>query len=231
MSIFALADLHLSGTPPSKPMDRFSPAWSRHWEKIQNSWLEQVQAKDTVLIAGDTSWAMKWADARVDLDRIAALPGHKVLIRGNHDYWWGTVGKMAREMNDAFFFLHNNYILADGWAICGSRGWITADDPTFRPEADLPIYRHEVERVKASLSAAYNAGHTQLLLMLHFPPVYQLENQNGFTNLIKEFSVQLCVFGHIHGDGAHMAPQGKIQGATCHLVACDALNFHLKKLF
>ena len=98
MSIFALADLHLSGEPPQKPMDRFSPAWENHWDKIRAAWLAAINEHDTVLIAGDTSWAMKWHDAAVDLEAIAALPGQKILVRGNHDYWWSTVGKMNQAM-------------------------------------------------------------------------------------------------------------------------------------
>ena len=229
MSIFAIADLHLSGNPPNKPMDRFHPAWINHWEKIRTVWLATVRPDDTVLIAGDTSWALRWQDALTDLAAVGKMPGRKVIVRGNHDYWWSTVGKMNREMPDAFFFLHNNYYFAEDWAICGSRGWITADDPLFLPE-DEAVYRHEVARVRASLTAARMAGHAKILLMLHYPPVYQLDNNNGFTELIQEFSVGLCVFGHIHGDGAHMAPQGDIKGAACHLVACDALDFAIKKI-
>ena len=229
MSIFALADLHLSGNPPLKPMDRFSPAWENHWDKIRTAWLAAVKTDDTVLIAGDTSWAMKWQDACVDLAAISVLPGRKVLVRGNHDYWWGTVGKMNQQMQGAFFFLHNNFFPAEGWGICGSRGWITPDDPMFRSE-DIPIYRHEIARVRTSLESARKFGCTRLMLALHFPPVYQLDNSNGFTDLLEEFSVELCVFGHIHGDGAHMAPQGQIKGAASHLVACDALNFSPEKI-
>ena len=229
MSIFAIADLHLSGDPPVKPMDRFHPAWSNHWKKTRILWQEAVQPADTVLIAGDTSWALKWQDALTDLSAIAELPGHKVIVRGNHDYWWGTLGKMNRELPDAFFFLHNNYCCAEDWAICGGRGWITADDPMFSP-SDEPIYQHEVTRIRTSLAAARRDGHRHLLLLMHYPPVYQLANENGFTDLIREFSVEICVFGHIHGDGAHMAPQGNIQGAACHLVACDALDFTVKKI-
>ena len=229
MSIFAIADLHLSGDPPFKPMDRFSPAWTHHWDKIRTHWQNSVNPEDTVLIAGDTSWASKWQDALHDLSSIAELPGRKVIVRGNHDYWWGTVGKMSREISNAFFFLQNNYYLAEGWAICGSRGWITADDPLFRPE-DAPIYQHEVARIRTSLLAAQTANHRRVLLMMHYPPVYQLDNNNGFTDLIREFSIEICVFGHIHGDGAHMAPQGDLKGAACHLVACDALDFTIKKI-
>ena len=229
MSIFAIADLHLSGDPPLKPMDLFSPAWNNHWHKIQTAWKAAITPDDTVLIAGDTSWALKWADAVKDLASIAYLPGRKVIIRGNHDYWWSTVGKMQKAMPDAFFFLHNSYYVAEGWAICGSRGWITADDPMFCPD-DEPIYQREVNRVRTSLSAARAAGCGKILLMLHFPPVYQLNNINGFTDLIREFAVEICVFGHIHGDGAHMAPEGCLKGAACHLVACDALDFSAKKI-
>ena len=229
MSIFAIADLHLSGDPPQKPMDRFSPDWINHWEKIKLAWQASVRPDDTVLIAGDTSWALKWPEAKKDLSAIACLPGRKVIVRGNHDYWWGTIGKMQKELPDAFFFLHNNFYFSEGWAICGSRGWITPDDPMFLPE-DAPIYQREAIRVRTSLNAARAAGHTRILLMLHYPPVYQLDDSNSFTELITEFSVEYCVFGHIHGNGTHMAPEGDLKGATCHLVACDALNFTVKEI-
>ena len=97
MSIFAIADLHLSGDPPCKPMDRFSPVWGNHWQKIQTAWLSSVTPVDTVLIAGDISWALKWHGAKQDLLSIAKLPGRKILLRGNHDYWWSTVGKMQKD--------------------------------------------------------------------------------------------------------------------------------------
>lgn len=229
MSIFALADLHLSGNPPIKPMDRFSPAWENHWSKIQVSWLASITSDDTVLLAGDISWAMKWQDARVDLSAIDALPGHKVLVRGNHDYWWGTVGKMTQEMSGTIFFLHNNFYVAEGWGICGSRGWITPADPSFRP-VDEPIYLREVSRLRTSLETARSAGCERLMVVLHFPPAYLDEVSNGFTDLLEEFAAEFCIFGHIHGDGAHMAPPRQIKGAACHLVACDALDFQLKKI-
>ena len=229
MSIFALADLHLSGTPPTKPMDRFSPAWENHWDKVQSAWLAAIKPDDTVLIAGDTSWAMKWRDALVDLTAIAALPGRKILIRGNHDYWWGTLGKMTQEAPDTLFFLHNNFYMVEGWGICGSRGWLTPCDPFFQP-VDEPIYLREVSRLRTSLAAARASGCERLMVMLHYPPIYMEECNNGFTELIEEFAVEYCIFGHIHGDGAHMAPQGQLKGAACHLVACDALNFQPVKL-
>jgi hypothetical protein len=229
MAIFALADLHLSGNPPIKPMDRFSPAWENHWEKIQTAWRSTISADDTILIAGDISWAMKWQDAAVDLAAIDSLPGRKILVRGNHDYWWSTVGKMTQAMPGGLLFLQNNFFAAEGWGICGSRGWLTPADPCFRPE-DEAIYQREVARTRLSLQAAQKSGCDQLLLVMHFPPVYLDEAANGFTDLLEEFAVKLCVFGHIHGDAAHMAPQGQIKGVACHLVACDALDFKPKKI-
>ena len=210
-------------------MDRFSPTWKNHWIKIQTSWLASITPEDTVLIAGDTSWSMKWTDALIDLSAIGALPGRKVLVRGNHDYWWGTVGKMTQEVSDDFFFLHNNFYAAEGWGICGSRCWITPADPSFRPE-DEPIYLREASRLRTSLAAARSACCKHLMVMLHFPPACIDEASNEFTALLEEFKVEICVFGHIHGDAAHMAPQGYIKGAACHLVACDALNFQPKKI-
>ncbi|NMC31016.1 MAG: metallophosphoesterase [Veillonellaceae bacterium] len=229
MSIYALADLHLSGNPPTKPMDRFSPAWENHWEKVRQSWLNLIQPEDTVLIAGDTSWAMKWKEALVDLAAIAELPGQKILVRGNHDYWWGTVGKMAQESPASLYFLHNNFFRAEGWGICGSRGWLTPCDPFFKPE-DEPVYRREVSRLRTSLVAAHAGGCNRIIVMLHYPPIYLEECDNGFTDLLAEYEVEYCVFGHIHGDGAHMAPRGQIKSAACHLVACDAINFEPKKI-
>lgn len=229
MSIYALADLHLSGTPPTKPMDRFGPAWENHWEKVRQSWLNLIQPEDTVLIAGDTSWAMKWTEALIDLAAIAELPGQKILVRGNHDYWWGTVGKMAQESPASLYFLHNNFFRAEGWGICGSRGWLTPCDPFFKLE-DEPVYRREVSRLRTSLVAARAGGCNRIIVMLHYPPIYLEECDNGFTDLLAEYEVEYCVFGHIHGDGAHMAPQGQIKSAACHLVACDAINFEPKKI-
>lgn len=227
MAIFAIGDLHLSGKPPSKPMDCFSPNWKDHWEKIQTAWIESITDQDTVLIAGDISWAMKWPQALEDLAAIDQLPGRKILVRGNHDYWWTTVGKMNQARPDRLSFLHNNFYTVGTWAICGSRGWVTPGDPCFQTE-DEPVYQREVFRTQLSLTAAKNAGFSNLLLLLHYPPAYIHENHNGFTRLLEEFSVQICVYGHIHGEAAHMPPQQNIGGAACHLVACDALDFKPK---
>lgn len=228
MKIFAIGDLHLSGTPPTKPMDIFGDHWRDHWTKIKTDWLARVAPEDTVLIAGDISWAMKLSAALEDLEEIAALPGQKILIRGNHDYWWQTVSKMSAAVAGRLTFLNNSFATAGRWAVCGSRGWLTPADPAFGPD-DAPIYQRELLRTRASLAAARAAGHERLILMLHYPPRTG-DAASGFTDLLAEYGVAVCVFGHLHNEAAKAALDFAINGTCCYLVSCDALDFKLKEL-
>jgi len=229
MKIFAIADTHLSGEPPAKPMTIFGKHWQGHWDKIKTSWQEQVAAEDVVLIAGDISWAMKLSDALVDLEAIASLPGRKIMIRGNHDYWWQTLSKMTKAVGGKIEFLNNNFTSAGEWAICGSRGWTCPEDPSFTAE-DQPVFARELLRVEASLSAAQAAGFTRTLLMLHFPPFYNHQAKTGFADLIAKYNVEICIYGHLHSDSIKNAATGIINGAAYYLVSCDALDFKLKQL-
>ncbi|MBP2650743.1 MAG: Calcineurin-like phosphoeSPTERase [Firmicutes bacterium] len=227
MKIFAIADTHLSGNPPYKPMSIFGDHWENHWEKIKTDWQTNVSEEDTVLLAGDISWAMKLEDALVDLNEIVALPGKKIIIKGNHDYWWQTIGKMTTAVNGQLTFLQNSFMGIDTYAVCGSRGWICPEDPYFG-ESDQSIYAREVSRVKTSLKAARDAGYCRLILMLHYPPQYA-DLPSGFTQLMEEYHVELCVFGHLHDEAIKIAPtQGN--GTVYHLVSADSLNFKLKQL-
>jgi predicted phosphohydrolase len=229
MKIFAIADTHLSGDPPTKPMSIFGPHWEGHWDKIKTSWQQRVTDADTVLLAGDISWAMKLPDALVDLNAIASLPGRKIMIRGNHDYWWQTISKMNKAVNGKIEFLNNNFAVADDWAVCGSRGWLCPEDPLFRA-SDRPIFERELLRVEASLSAAHSAGFSHIILMLHFPPFYAQRSEAGFAALIAKYNVELCIYGHLHSESIKNAVTGTINGTTYHLVACDALAFQVKQL-
>lgn len=229
MSIFAIADTHLSGNPPVKPMHIFGEHWEGHWAKIKSDWLSRVKPEDTVLLAGDISWAMKLDDAMTDLEEIMSLPGKKVMVKGNHDYWWQTIGKLNKAVNGAIFFIQNNFTAVGDLAICGSRGWFCPGDPAFGSD-DLPIYRREVERVKLSLEAAKKAGYTRKILMLHYPPLYHKSVSSGFTELFTEYQVELCIYGHLHSDSISHAPTGLINETMCFLVSCDALDFQLKQL-
>jgi uncharacterized protein len=230
VAIYGIAALHLSENPPVKPMEVFSPVWRDHWSRICSDWTARVLPTDWVILAGDTSWAMKWAEAAVDLEAVAVLPGKKIILRGNHDYWWTTVTKMRQLADPSFYFLHNNHVAVDDIAICGSRGWITPDDPCFGP-SDESIYAHEALRIRTSLQSARDAGFRRLILALHFPPVIRPGATNLFTDLLAEFAVETCAFGHLHDEGIQLAPSGKINGAACRLIACDALDFKLEQLY
>jgi uncharacterized protein len=227
MKYFAIADTHLSGQPATKPMSIFGEHWQGHWEKIKTDWLTRVGPQDTVLLAGDISWAMKLELALPDLEEIAALPGSKYIIRGNHDYWWQTLGKMNAAISGRLTFIHNNFAAAGDFAICGSRGWLCPDDPGFG-ESDSPIYLREIQRIRTSLAAARAAKHERIILMLHYPPLYR--QSNGFTDLLSEFEVEICVYGHLHDEAIKTAPTGNINGTVYQLVSCDALDFRLRQI-
>lgn len=229
MNIFAIGDLHLSGNPPKKPMQIFGEHWFNHWYNIREDWLKRVHADDVVLIAGDTSWALKLEEALEDLAEIISLPGKKILVKGNHDYWWQSIAKMSKAVDQQLLFVHNNFAQVDSFAICGSRGWTCPADPCFT-EQDQVIYQREILRVQTSLSSAVAAGFKKIILMLHYPPVYSLDIPSGFADLFEEYQIELCVYGHLHGESIKTAPVGKIKGTACHLVACDALDFHLKQI-
>lgn len=229
MKIFAIGDTHLSGDPPVKPMDMFGSHWHDHWQKIKTDWQNRVTDDDTVLLAGDISWAMKLEAALPDLQAISDLPGKKILIRGNHDYWWQTVGKMNKATGGSLTFLHNSFTTAGPYGICGSRGWLCPGDRSFTA-ADEPIYQRELLRVRASLEAARSAGLDRLILLLHYPPVNDKHEPSGFTALLEEYCIEICLFGHLHSESAATAPAGMVSGTSCILVACDALDFKLKQI-
>ena len=228
MKIFAIGDLHLSGEPAEKPMDIFDKAWREHWEKISDYWQMNVQPDDVVLIAGDTSWALSIESALPDLNRIAALPGHKVLIRGNHDYWWSTVGKLRKTFGDSLLFLQNNFYAFGSVAICGTRGWeFPVENNEYYTADDEKIFARELLRVENSLQQAENAGYTDKILVLHYPPLLADGNIGAITELCTRYRVRHCVYGHLHG-GAHcLAYNGEYAGTNYQLVAADFLDFKL----
>ena len=231
MPIYAIGDLHFSGVPETKPMTVFGEHWANHRQQIIENWKQTVAAEDVVILCGDISWAMKLADAvKDDLQSIAALPGRKVMLRGNHDYWWTGLAKMKQATEDAFFFLQNNFFPVSTedakLAICGSRGWLTPQCEGYDPETDDSILRHEELRIRASLDAAKSEGYENIILALHYPPFYSAEENSVFKQIIDEYSVKTCVFGHVHGsEGAAAIFQGERDGCFYKLVSCDTQNF------
>ncbi|MBE6028553.1 MAG: serine/threonine protein phosphatase [Clostridiales bacterium] len=239
MSIFAIADLHLSFAPDSdKPMDVFGSRWIDHPARIKDSWCSNVTEEDTVVVAGDISWGMKLADAVYDLDWVDALPGHKVMLKGNHDLWWSGINRL-NSMYDSITFLQNDAYCVhqeerDIW-ICGSRGWITPDDDDYT-EADEKIYKREILRLRASLQFAADAAKAsdrewEMIGFLHFPPVAKAGRYSGFMQAFEDFGVNEVYYGHIHGkDGFRSAVQGEYYGTEYRLISADYLNCGLLKI-
>jgi predicted phosphohydrolase len=221
MSIYAIADLHLS-LSGEKPMDIYGGEWVDHVKKTEANWRRAVGEGDTVLIAGDSSWALKQKDAEPDLRWIAALPGKKLLIRGNHDLWWTSVSRL-NALDPSMCFLQNTHCEAEGIAICGSRGWICPGDSHFKAE-DKKIYARELRRLEMSLASAEKAGLARKIAMLHFPPTNDRKEASGFVDLMRAYGVSRVVYGHLHGaDVFGRSIRGAHYGAEYNLVSLDYL--------
>lgn len=225
MSLYAIADLHLSFFPGAdKPMDIFGARWFDHARRLEEAWRASVGEGDTVLVAGDISWALKLEDAKYDLDWIADLPGRKILLKGNHDLWWSGITKL-NQMYDGMFFLQNNCAEAEGCLICGTRGWLTPDSDDFT-EADEKIYRRELLRLESSLQCAADLQRElPILCMMHYPPVADAARFSGFQQLFEDYGVKEVYYGHIHGEDAFRNTiQGEYHGVKYHLISLDYLN-------
>lgn len=229
MHIYAIGDLHLSGDPPSKPMEIFGEHWAGHKEKIRANWLQTVTAADTVIICGDISWALQLDEAKSDLHWLAELPGEKILLRGNHDYWWTSLKKMQQFTENRFRFLQNNCLLAGGTAVCGTRGWLLPSSDNFTP-ADEKIYQRESIRLELSLQAAAAQQADRIICVLHYPPLFAADEHTLFTDLMEKYPVSHCVYGHIHGENHISVFEGRRAGICYKLVSCDTQQFQLYQI-
>ncbi|MBU3088443.1 metallophosphoesterase [Clostridium gasigenes] len=222
MALYAISDLHLALTT-DKPMDIFGDKWLNHDEKIKNNWIKKVTEEDTVLIAGDISWSMSAEDSIGDLDWIDALPGKKIISKGNHDYWWGSISKLNRMYKNTKF-LQNNFYTYGEYAICGSRGWICPGVDRFT-EKDKKIYDREVIRIKLSLDSAKKAGYTKFIVMIHYPPTNDKYEDSAFTEIFKEYNVEKVIYGHLHGPSLSHVLTGERNGTEYIMTSCDYINF------
>lgn len=230
MSIFAIADLHLSlGT--DKPMHIFGASWANHEARIRDAWTGMVRENDTVIIPGDISWGMTMEEALPDLVFLDALPGRKILSKGNHDYWWGTMGKVENFAADhglsTLSFMKNNAYLVEGRAICGSRGWLLPSDPEFKSD-DRTVYMREAARLERSLEAGralFADGDGPLIAVLHYPPILKTQHTSEFTALLEKYGAEICVYGHLHGRGHQKAFEGIKNGVEYCLAAGDYISF------
>ena len=230
MKLFAIGDLHLPGGD-DKPMNVFGEHWDGHFERISQDWRARVGEEDTVLIPGDISWAMQLDNAKPDLEAIAALPGRKIIMKGNHDYWWNTLSQVKSALPQGMEAIQHNAIELESCVVCGTRGWNIPTKETPLSAADMKIYSRELIRLELALQAAAKiAGERPVLLMLHYPPLYQQDRDTPFTRLIEKYPVNTVVYGHLHGAGIRAGFTGTWNGVRYQLASCDSLDFELAEL-
>lgn len=231
MKIFAISDLHLS-IASDKPMNVFGGSWEGYWEKIKENWLNKVTENDVVLIAGDISWGMSLEQALPDLEAIAALPGKKVLTKGNHDYWWSTYKKITSLNLENMYFIQNNAVKIRDYIFCGTRGWTVDDDDDFSPE-DKKIYDREVIRLGLTLKSAEQLrvnGET-IVGMIHYPPFNYRFEDSDFTKLFEEYGVKKVIYGHLHGNSARFKDIVNKRETNFYLTSCDFLKNDLLEIY
>jgi predicted phosphohydrolase len=225
MRVFAIGDLHLEGGS-GKTMEMFGENWRDHDRKIFESWSGIGREDDLLLLVGDMSWAIRLEDAMPDLERIGRMKGRKVMVKGNHDYWWQTVKKMKRVLPDSIQVLQASSVIINRVAVAGTRGWTCPDD-TYFEEGDRKIYEREVGRLRLALEslAGREGEFDRLIVALHYPPTNDKHDPSGFTGLIEEHGADACVYGHLHGEAIKTGLKGRIGKTRYYLVSADSIDF------
>lgn len=222
MALYAIGDLHLSlGT--DKPMDIFGGAWVGYMEKLREG-MSVIREEDTTVLLGDLSWALGLDSAKEDFAWIDQIPGRKIILKGNHDYWWSTAAKFYKFCQEQGFsnqfILNNNHYEYDGFAICGTRGWFFEEERS--SDHDGKVFRRELMRLEASLKSA---GDLPKIVFLHYPPRYRGYECTEILELLKKYEVRQCFYGHLHGASHGLAMEGLWDGVEFRLVSADRLNF------
>ena len=225
MKIWAISDPHFS-FGCDKPMDIFGSAWENHIENFFKNWNALVSDDDIVLVAGDISWAMKLEEAKVDLDKLGELKGTKIIIKGNHEYWWKSISSVRSILPDSVKALQNDSLKIGKFIFCGTRGWNAKEPNKEWTENDEKIYAREQERLKLTLRSMQvqrEEGDT-VIAMIHFPPFNSKLEDSGFTKLFEEYKVDIVVYGHIHESNARNVRKLAKNGVEYYLTSCDFLE-------
>ena len=222
MALYAIGDLHLC-LGADKPMDIFGGAWVGYMEKLQQG-LSVIGPEDTTVLMGDLSWALDIQNAEADFAFIDKIPGRKIILKGNHDYWWSTVAKFNKFcVEKGFsnqFILNNNHYEYNGYAICGTRGWFFEEERS--GQHDEKVFKRELMRLEASL---ISAGYLPKLVFLHYPPRYKGYTCTEILQLLEKYEVRSCYYGHLHGESCRFAYQGVKNGVNYQLVSSDSVKF------
>lgn len=229
MSLFVIGDLHLSFSDPSKTMSVFA-GWQDYQEKIEKNWLELIKPEDTVVLAGDISWGMSLQQALPDFKFIQELPGEKIILKGNHDYWWTTMKKMedflAAEGLDSMRILHNNHYRYGNYGICGTRGWVNMPGEV----QDEKVLRREVQRLETSIQSALKED-LEPIVFMHYPPIFATNFNYDILEILYRYKIKDCYYGHIHGRSAHeLCVTNTYDDVNFHLIAGDYLQFVPEKV-
>ncbi len=227
MALYAIADLHLS-FGADKPMDIFGGAWEGYVDKLRDG-LSVIGPEDTTILPGDLSWSLDLESAKEDFAFISAIPGRKIILKGNHDYWWSTAAKFHRfcEENgfENMYILNNNCYFYEDIALCGTRGWFFEEEKG--GAHDEKVFRRELIRLETSLKAA---GEHEKLCFLHYPPKYRGYECREILDLLSRYGVRDCYYGHLHADSHKLAVEGDYRGIRLHMVSSDYLQFRPLKI-
>ncbi len=226
MALYVIGDTHLS-LGSSKPMDVFGGAWEGYVEKLTEG-LSVLTDQDTLVIAGDVSWGMSLEESEKDFAWLNSWPGQKILLKGNHDYWWNTAAKMNRFFQekgfDTLHILHNNCYHYGDFALCGTRGWFYEEE---QEGQNAKVFNRELQRLETSLKAA---GEAEKLCFLHYPPYYTGYTCDPILELLEKYRVKTCYYGHLHGGSHRLAIQGERGGVAYRLISADFLKFRPEKI-
>lgn len=232
MAIYAISDLHLSFST-DKPMNIFGTIWENYEEKIKENWINKITDDDLVLLPGDFSWAMYLKDTVKDFEYLSKLPGKKLLLKGNHDYWWTTLTSMRNFLKDNKFenidFIYNNSYEYEGNIIVGTRGWILSDN-----SEDKRLVKRELLRLELSIQDGIKkyGNEKPIIVCMHYPPVLKNSNygKTEFTEVMKKYNVKKCIYGHLHGTSQKDVVEGIIEGIDYKMVSCDYTKFELIRI-
>ena len=228
MALYAIGDLHLCLGAP-KPMDIFGGNWTGYMDKLKEG-LSVITEDDTTVLLGDLSWALSLEESAADFAWINEIPGRKIILKGNHDYWWSTAAKFNKFCEANGFqnmaLLNNNSFEYEDWAICGTRGWFFEEERS--GAHDEKVFKRELCRLEASLKAA---GEKNKAVFLHYPPRYKGYECREILELLEKYQVRRCFYGHLHGGSHKLAMEGLWDGVEFRLVAADYLNFKPYKVF
>ncbi|MCH5153323.1 MAG: metallophosphoesterase [Clostridiales bacterium] len=230
MKVFAISDLHLS-TVVEKPMDIFGKSWENYFEIISADWNVKVKEDDLVILAGDFSWAMRMDEAIPDFELVARLPGKKVILRGNHDYWWNTLSQVRNAIPNGFYALQNDCMRFGDVLVCGTRGWVVPDGDNLSAE-DKKIYLRETERLKLSIAAMQKMRKPtdKVIAVMHYPPFNGRYDDSDFTRQFIEAGITTVVYGHLHGKDCRANLHMKKFGIDFYLTSCDLVGNKLTEI-